>query len=242
VLLDFRIPASELIRQLATQPLFLERVVKRITVNTTEMFRDPPVWVELRKRILTDLARKEKIKIWHAGCSTGQEVYSMAILLTEMNLLDKTEIYASDLNADVLETARQGAYKYRFNIGYLDNFEKVIRAAGTYPATGKEELYRKYFDIDVLGDRIRIHPSLLDKPLFFKHDLVTETDLPAMKFDLVVCRNVIIYFNYNLQNKIFDLFYNKLHDNGTLWLGVHESIHGDFSSKFVKQGYFYEKF
>ncbi|MDR1667396.1 MAG: hypothetical protein LBS03_06885 [Bacteroidales bacterium] len=240
VLMDYRIPASILIRQLETQPQFLETVVKKITVNTTEMFRDPAVWIDMRQNILPALAEKDAIHIWHAGCSSGQEVYSMMIMLSEAGLLEKTHLWATDLNNDVLETAREGIYKYRFNLSYLDNFEKIIQSADN-PAFSGEELWNKYFEIDTAGDRIKVRPILLGKAVFAKHDLATEPNFSSTPFDLIICRNVIIYFNYHRQNKIFDLFYRHLIDNGILLLGIHESIHGVFLSKFEKQGCFYQK-
>jgi chemotaxis protein methyltransferase CheR len=241
ILLDFRISVNELLFRLETQPNFLETVVKKITVNTTEMFRDPSVWIDMQHSILPVLAKKDKINIWHAGCSTGQEVYSLIILLSEMGLLEKTNIYASDLNTDVLEKAKFGIYKYRFNMHYLDNLDKVLRPIGNNHSLSKEELYSKYLEIDAVNDIIKINPWLLKKPMFAKHDLVNNGDIFNINFDLILCRNVIIYFNINLQNKIFDLFYKCLTDNGILLLGVHESIHGEFLSQYVKHGYYYEK-
>jgi chemotaxis protein methyltransferase CheR len=99
----------------------------------------------LQKNVLPELARKNIINIWHAGCSSGQEVYSMIILLTEMGLSGKANLYATDLNTDVLESARKGVYKYRFNAGYLDNFDKVF--VHDDPSIDKGAIYRKYFDI-----------------------------------------------------------------------------------------------
>jgi chemotaxis protein methyltransferase CheR len=239
ILLDFRIPASELLQRLTTQPPFLEEVVKRITVNTTEMFRDPAVWLDLQHNVLPILAKKERIKIWHAGCSSGQEVYSMIMLLTELDLLDRADLYASDLNENVIDAAKKGVYKFRFNISYLANFDKVIAAHN--PSVEKEVLYQKYFDLDTISDQIKIHQSLLQKPIFAKQDLVNEPNVFDTKFDLIMCRNVIIYFNYNLQNRIFELSYKNLSDKGFLLLGLHESIHGQYLSKFEKKGYHYEK-
>jgi len=237
--MDCRISTSELIHQLKTQPKFVEETVKRITVNTTEMFRDPPIWISLRGEILPKLAQKPVIKIWHAGCSTGQEVYSMIILLNEMGLLNKTELYASDLNTDAINTAKKGVYKYKFNIGYLDNFDKVIRNDVNNPLIVRDIPYKKYFDIDESNDKILINQSLLEKPIFAKHDLVNDDNIFNVTFDLIMCRNVIIYFNYGLQNRIFQLFHNSLCADGYLMLGFHESILGPFSTKFEKRGYYY---
>ncbi|MDR1672158.1 MAG: hypothetical protein LBS09_01645 [Bacteroidales bacterium] len=239
ILLDYRITASELIHNLSVEPQFLEEVVKKITVNTTEMFRDPLMWTDLRKNVLPQLSQKHTINIWHSGCSSGQEVYSMIILLAEMGLSDKANLYATDLNTDVLEAAKKGVYKYRFNAGYLDNFDKVF--VNNNPLIDKGEIYRKYFDIDVATDRIKIHPNLLEKPVFAKHDLVNEDNPFGVRFDLIMCRNVIIYFNYHLQGRLFTMFHRNLTDSGILVMGVHESIHGEFLSLFEKSNYHYQK-
>jgi chemotaxis protein methyltransferase CheR len=239
ILLDYRITADELLRQLRTQPKFMEEVVKKVTVNTTEMFRDPPIWFSLRSDILPKLAQKPVIRIWHAGCSTGQEVYSMVILLSEMGLLDKTELYATDLNTDAIDIARKGVYKYKFNINYLDNFDKVIRKDIDNPLIVRDIPYQKYFEIDHIGDKIKINKPLLEKPVYAKHDLVKDNNIFNVTFDLIMCRNVIIYFNYSLQNKIFQLFHHNLCEDGYLMLGIHESILGPFSTKFEKRGYYY---
>ena len=239
ILLDYRIKTDELLLQLKTQPKLVEEVVKKVTVNTTELFRDPPVWFSLRSDVLLKLAQKPVIRIWHAGCSTGQEVYSMIILLNEMGLLNKTELYATDLNTDAIEIAKKGVYKYKFNINYLDNFDKVIRNDVNNPLIVRDIPYQKYFEIDQVGDKIIINKSLLEKPMYAKHDLVKDHNPFRVTFDLVMCRNVIIYFNYNLQNKIFQLFYNNLCEDGYFMLGIHESILGPFSTKFEKRGYYY---
>jgi len=239
ILMDYRVSITELLRQLKTQPKFAEEIVKKVTVNTTELFRDPPIWLSLRSEILPKLAQKPAIKIWHAGCSTGQEVYSMMILLNEMGLLNKTELYASDLNTDAIDAAKKGVYKYKFNLSYLDNFDKVIRNDINNPLIVRNIPYDKYFHIDQTSDKITMNNNLLEKPFFSKLDLVKDKNLFQVTFDLILCRNVIIYFNYSLQNRVFQLFYNNLFDKGFLMLGIHESIIGPFTTKFEKQGYYY---
>ena len=239
ILLDYRTTTNDLLRQLKAQPKFVEEVIKKVTVNSTELFRDPPIWYSLRSEVLQKLAQKPVIRIWHAGCSTGQEVYSMIILLNEMKLLNKAELYATDLNTDAIDIAKKGIYKYKFNINYLDNFDKVIRNDANNPLIIRDIPYSKYFEIDQLGDRIVINKSLLEKPVYAKHDLVKEGNIFNINFDLIMCRNVIIYFNYNLQNKIFQLFHSSLSNDGFLMLGIHESILGPFSTKFEKRGYYY---
>jgi len=237
--MDYRITTIELLHRMRGNPKFVEEVIKKVTVNTTEMFRDPPVWFSLRGEVLPKLSQKPIIRIWHAGCSTGQEVYSMIILLNEMGLLNKTELYATDLNTDAIDVAKKGVYKYKFNIGYLDNFDKVIRNDINNPLIVRDVPYKKYFEIDQVGDKLKINQALLEKPIYAKLDLVKDNNIFNVTFDLIMCRNVIIYFNYNLQNKIFQLFYNNLNASSYLMLGIHESILGPFSTKFEKRGYYY---
>ena len=241
VLTDLNLDINNLISSIKNNPDFTERIVKEITVNTTELFRDPQIWHMLRSRILPRFKNNNNINIWHAGCSTGQEVYSMMILLSEMGMLEKAKIFASDINSDVLEQAKKGEYKYRFNIGYLDNFDKVIKQNPLNYEEFIDVPYEKYFDIDKIRDSITMKKVLTEKPIFRKHDLVKDGNLFFAKFDLILCRNVIIYFNYSLQNKVFDLFYNNLYNKGALLLGMHETILGPWANKFEKMGQAYIK-
>lgn len=241
VLIDQKMDLSNLLVQLKSNPIFLEQVVKDITVNTTELFRDPQIWQVLKYNVLPKLKNQQSINIWHAGCSTGQEVYSMLILLNELGLFEKAKVYGTDINSDVLQVAKKGVYKYRFNINYLDNFDKAIKENPYNYEALNDIPYEKYFTIDPVKDVIKMNPFLLEKPIFKKHDLVKDSNLFYVKFDLILCRNVIIYFNYELQNKVFELFYNNLYPNSYLILGMHESILGPYSSRFEKNGHFYLK-
>ncbi len=241
VLIDHKLDLNGLLIQLKSNPTFLEQVVKDITVNTTELFRDPNIWQILKHNVLPKFKNQQNINIWHAGCSTGQEVYSMLMLLNELNLFDKTKVYGTDINNDVLQIAKRGTYKYRFNINYLDNFDKAIKE-NPYNYEALQDIpYEKYFTIDKAKDTIKMNQFLLDKPVFKKHDLVKDGNIFYVKFDLILCRNVIIYFNYELQNKVFELFYNNLYPNAYQLLGMHESILGPYSSRFDKMGHFYQK-
>ncbi len=241
VLMDNRLDIIGLISEIKKSQSFAEKIVKEITVNTTELFRDPPVWQIIRYKALNTFRDFKTINIWHAGCSTGQEVYSMMILLNEMGLYDKAKIYGSDINGDVLEIAKRGIYKYRFNIGYLDNFDKVIKENPYNYEKYNEIPYSKYFEIDQTKDYIKMLPLLTEKPVFKKHDLVKENNIFYTKFDIIFCRNVIIYFNYNLQNRVFDMFNNCLYEGGYLILGMHETILGPHTSSFEKKDQLYIK-
>jgi len=241
ILLDYNSDLIGLINKFKTNKEFLEKIVRDITVNTTELFRDPQIWQTLRFRILPKFTENKNINIWHAGCSTGQEVYSMMILLNEMGLLDKAKIFASDLNTEALDAAKKGNYKYRFNIGYLDNFDKVIKENPYNYEEYNDVPYNKYFKIDKVTDSIQMNDFLRQKPIFRQHDLVLGGNLYFAKFDLILCRNVIIYFKYSLQNKVFKLFHDHLYTNGFLILGMHETMLGEITSKFDKKGQAYQK-
>ena len=145
----------------------------------------------------------------------------MLILLNEMDLFEKSNVYATDINADVLDTARSGIYRYRFNVEYLSNFDAVIRENPRDHDAYYEVPYSKYFTIDKSRDYIRMNDSLLEKPVYRKMDLVTDPNPFDIQYDLIVCRNVIIYFNYELQNKVFKLFLDSMNQESVLILGVH---------------------
>jgi len=241
ILLELEMDMDQLIKRMKNDSWFLERIMKKITVHTTELFRDPPVWKLIKNQLLPSFSQQETIRIWHPGCSTGQEVYSMMIILDGLGLLEKSEIYGSDLHEDVLETARQGRYKYRFNQSYLENFDRVmLNGDGTFSLDNKKH-WKKYFHIDESRDIIQMKDFLREKPVYKKLDLVKDSNLFLVNFDLIVCRNVIIYFNAELQNRVFDLFHQNLNKKGCLLLGVHESIMGVSSRKFIKKDSFYYK-
>jgi chemotaxis protein methyltransferase CheR len=241
VLMDNKTDIHGLIAEIKKNLSFAEKVVKEITVNTTELFRDPAVWQMLRYKVLPTFRDYKSINIWHAGCSTGQEVYSMMILLNELEMLDRAKIYGTDINTDVLEIAKKGNYKYRFNIGYLDNFDKVVKENLYNYEKYNEVPYSKYFEIDKNKDQLKMLPFLTEKPIFRKHDLVKDNNIFYNKFDLIFCRNVIIYFNYNLQNRVFGLFNVNLYDGAYLILGMHETILGPHTVNFEKREQVYIK-
>jgi chemotaxis protein methyltransferase CheR len=241
VMQDHNLNITSLVNKMRSDKLFLEQIIKEITVNTTELFRDPQVWQAMRYNILPRFKDNSVINIWHAGCSTGQEVYSMMILLSELGMFEKTKVYATDINTDVISQAQRGEYKYRFNIGYLDNFDKVIKENPYNYDEYNDVSYDKYFTIDKSRDVLKMNEFLTKKPTFKKLDLVKDENTLYVKFDLILCRNVIIYFNYDLQNRVFDLYHRNLYDGGCLLLGMHETILGNYSLKFKKRGQAYFK-
>lgn len=189
---------------------YLNYVVEEITVNVTEMFRDPLFYKVLREEILPALRSKPFIRIWHAGCSTGQEVYSMAILLGEEGLLQKSIIYATDINQTVLESAKKGVFPLRLMKEYSDNY----RASG-----GKKDFSGYYIANYGLA---KFDDELSKKMVFSQHNLVSDSSFN--EFDLILCRNVMIYFDKELQERVLQLFDDSLAKLGYLVLGTKETI------------------
>lgn len=188
----------------------MNEFIEEITVNLTEMYRDPYFFKVIREKVLPELSKKQPLKIWHAGCSTGEEVYSMAIELKEQNLLEQCLIYATDINQSVLDTARKGAYSLESMKQYEHNF-KDSESNGNF---------KSYFEIK--NGQAVIDPALREKIIFSTHNLVS--DRGFNQFDLIVCRNVLIYFNKELQNNVVQTFYDSLNPGGFLALGSKETI------------------
>jgi len=202
---------KNLVYRLIGDEVFFKQFVLEITVNTTEMFRDPTMWTILKDKILPGLKDLETIRIWHAGCSSGEEVYSMCILLEEEGLLDKAKIYATDLNEVVMEKAKQGKYSLR---NMKLNSENYIKYGG-------KEALDKYCSVDT--EYIIMNKDLLKNVSFKRFDLATEHE-PFLKFDIIMCRNVMIYFNNTLQDKLIELFKNSLFAKAILVVGAQETI------------------
>jgi chemotaxis protein methyltransferase CheR len=195
---------------IGNDPETMNEFIEEITVNVTEMFRDPYFFKVIREQVLPLFRKNEPLKIWHAGCATGEEVYSMAIELKEQNLLENCIIYATDINQSVLETARKGAYSLENMKLYESNFRES-EAPGDL---------KNYFEIK--NGQAVIEAAIRDKIIFSTHNLVS--DQGFNKFDLIVCRNVLIYFNKELQNSVLQTFYDSLNPDAFLALGSKESI------------------
>ncbi len=207
----FRIGSNaELIVKIKSDKNFTEELVREITVNTTEMFRDPSFWRKLREDILPELAKLSTIRIWHAACSSGEEVYTMAILLNEMGISNYS-IIATDINDEVIEKAKSGLYLNRNMELNTQNYNRFLGGVDF-------KKYYNHFSVDV----VKMNPDLLRNVHFRKHDLVIGT--PFSKFDLVLCRNVMIYFNMSLQNKVLSLIEQSLFSGSYLAIGSKESI------------------
>ncbi|MEX0982037.1 MAG: CheR family methyltransferase [Bacteroidales bacterium] len=230
---------NRLIKIISNDAPALEEVVKKLTVNTTELFRDPPVWKSILHHLLTSFNDQSTIRIWHPGCSTGQEVYSMMILLDQVGLLQRSDIFASDINTDVMEIAKKGTYRLRFNREYVENFDKVFSEEVNIVSGIEFAPHEKYLTIEEIKDRISMQTFLRKKPIYKKIDLVKDNHHIHQKFDIVICRNVIIYFNYALQNRVLHQFHRTMNRNGLLVLGSHESIIGPCRDLFGKKDILY---
>lgn len=201
---------DDLISKLKSDQSFFDELIEEITVNTTEMFRDPSMWIELKKELEARVKDNNTIRIWHAGCSSGEEVYSMAILLKEMNLLDKVKVFATDINENVIEKAKLGQYSIKNTEINTSNYNKY----------NPESDFTKYFETD--EKVVKMDKSLISAVHFRNHNL---TSLESFsKFDIILCRNVMIYFDKVLQDKVFDLFHESLYKFGLLVIGAKESL------------------
>lgn len=233
---DYRQSVSEIIANITKNPAYVEKLVRDISVNTTEFFRDPKVWHEMIDRMLPSLLSRPSIRIWHPGCSSGQEVYSFLILLQEYGYNGMVQSFGTDINSEILEEARKGRYKYRFVQEYLPNFDKVFEEKN-----GRKSVWEKYFDISVSRDIMAVKPFLQENVRFMSHNLVTDGNTFGFTFDLIMCRNVLIYFNQNLQDHVFKLFWECTSEDGFMIIGLHESILGPTSRLFVKNGQIYKR-
>jgi chemotaxis protein methyltransferase CheR len=191
-------------------PQVMDRLLRDLSINVTEMFRDPGFFRALREKIVPIMRTYPYARIWNAGCSTGEETYSIAIVLAEAGLLDRVRIYATDMNDDVLATARRGTFE----------LEKIDRYAENYERAGGVGGLDRYFS--VRDGRAEFARSLVDGTVFAQHNLAQ--DAVFNDFHLIVCRNVMIYFARPLQERVHDLFLSSLVRFGVLALGHKESV------------------
>jgi len=208
--LDKFLSFAEMRYRLKSDKVYLKRFVETITVNVTEMFRDADFYRYLREQILPTLGTYPFIRIWVAGCSTGEEAYSIAILLREANLLHKALIYATDINPAVLDRARQGIFNLKSMKLYSEN----------YIDTGGINDFSSYYTANY--HYAKLNQEFIKRIIFSQHNLVSDSSFN--EFQLITCRNVLIYFNTPLQNRVFELFDNSLTRLGYLALGTKETL------------------
>jgi chemotaxis protein methyltransferase CheR len=205
---------AELQDRVLRDPAVFAQLLQFLTIPVSEMFRDPAYFLALRRQVLPVLETYPSIKIWIAGCSTGEEAWSMAIMLREEGLLARAQIYATDINPVSLEKARQGIFPLEAVRGYTTNYQR----------SGGRHSFSDYYT--AAYDAARFDPSLCADVIFADHSLATDSVFAETQ--LVSCRNVLIYFNRTLQDRALGLFHESLCHRGFLGLGSKESI--DFSA------------
>jgi chemotaxis protein methyltransferase CheR len=191
-------------------PQVMERLLLDLSINVTAMFRDPGFYRAFREHVVPLLRTYPFIRVWHAGCSTGEEVYSMAILLEEEGLLGKSRLYATDINEVVLQQARAGIFPLERMQEYTENYIKA----------GGKRAFSEYYVAKY--DGALFNPALTEHVVFSQHNLVT--DRSFSEFNVILCRNVLIYFDRTLQGTVHRLFYDSLVNFGILGLGGKESL------------------
>ncbi len=201
---------AEMRYRLMTDPVYIRRFVEELTVNVTEMFRDPQVYQRLRSEVLPRLAAQPLIRIWHAGCSTGEEVYSMAILLHEAGLLEKSLLYATDINPEVLNVGMNGIFPLSYMKKYSENY---LLSGGTAD-------FSSYYT--AVYDKVIFNHHLRSRMIYSTHNLVSDSSFN--EFHLVMCRNVLIYFERPLQERVLTLFDESLGTEAFLCLGSKETL------------------
>jgi chemotaxis protein methyltransferase CheR len=210
---------STLQHLILTERKFFEELMQELSINVTEMFRSPGFYKSIREKLVGILSTYPYLKIWHAGCSTGEEVYSLAILLQEEGLYERTRIYATDFNPRVIRSAREATFPLKHIKEYTSNYQK----------SGGQASFSDYYratDNSVIFDK-----SLKRNMVFAEHNLVTDSVFAEV--NLVVSRNVLIYFNRELQNRVLNLFNESLVTGGFLGLGSKETISfSDITNKY----------
>ena len=196
--------------QLLRDPALFNNLLRGITVNVSEMFRDPAFFKALREQVVPYLKTYPFVKIWHAGCASGEEAYSMAILLLEEGLKGRFRIYATDIDGEVIRKAQEGIYP----------LQELQRFTRNYQLAGGSCSFSDYYTARY--DRAILSPALRDNLVFATHNLAVDADFGEM--NLILCRNVMIYFNPVLKNRVLGLFHNSLAPGGFLCLGSKESL------------------
>jgi len=201
---------SGLVEKVLHDPACMERLLLDLSINTTAMFRDPTFYLAFRQKVVPMLRTYPFVRIWHAGCSTGEEVYSMAILLQEEGLYDRCRIYATDINEAVLQKAKAGIFP----------IATMQENTSNYIAGGGKGTFSEYYTARY--DHAIFRPTLRENVVFAQHNLVT--DASFNHFNVIFCRNVLIYFNNALQERVQHLFLDSLEMFGILGLGKKETV------------------
>lgn len=201
---------SSLQARVLHDPAWMERLMTALTVSVTSLFRDPGFYRSLRDKVLPQLATQPLVRIWIAGCASGEEVYSLAILLEEAGIYDRCRIYATDLNPQMLEQAKAGIFPIQVMAEYSRNY---LQAGGTRTLSHYYTARSQY---------AIFHASLRRNMIFARHNLISDHSFNS--FQLIQCRNVMIYFQLPLQQRVHQLIYESLESGGNLVLGLQESL------------------
>ena len=201
---------SQIQSKILNDERFASNLLQDLSITVTEMFRDPDFYRSLRENVIPILKTYPFIKVWHAGCATGEEAYSMAIIMQEEGLYDRTTIYATDFNQQALNQAKEGIFRNKMIKEYTAN----------YQLSGGNKSFSSYYTSDY--DNVIMNKSLKKNIVWANHNLVTDSVFAEVH--LILCRNVLIYFEGDLQNKVQALFYNSLVNGGILCLGSKEGL------------------
>jgi chemotaxis protein methyltransferase CheR len=201
---------TDLQNKVLHEPQMMEKLLLDLSINVTAMFRDPQFYRVFREQVVPRLRTYPFIRVWHAGCATGEEVYSMAMLLEEEGLYERSRIYATDINEVVLQKAKSGIFPIERMQEYTEN----------YIAAGGKRSFSDYYTAKY--DGALFSPALTKNVVFSQHNLVT--DRSFSEFNVILCRNVLIYFDKTLQSRVLTLFYDSLAMFGILALGSKESL------------------
>ncbi len=211
---------SEMTHRIIVDPDFFNELIQDLSINVTEMFRDPDFFIAIRNKVIPRLDTYPHIKLWHAGCATGEEAYSMAIILKEESLQKKSQIYATDFSTSILEKAKAGIVAKDLIKQYTANYQKA----------GGMESFSEYYTAKY--EYAKIKDALKENIIFAEHNLVTDTVFSEM--NMIICRNVLIYFDRVLQDKVIKLFFESLCPGGFLCLGSKETLQfSALSNKFT---------
>ncbi|ULO10413.1 protein-glutamate O-methyltransferase CheR [Paenibacillus sp. 19GGS1-52] len=212
---------TSLLNEINCNPQLLDKILNDFSIQVTTMFRDPLFFLKFRRNVIPLLKNFPEIYVWHAGCSTGEEAYSLAILLKEEGLLERARIYATDISEEAINKARIG----KFPLHRMNNYRK------NYYAAGGELEFSEYYNAD--DTYAYFDPSITNSIYFHQHNLVVDGSIN--EFHIILCRNVCIYFNADLQNHVHQLLHASLHNEGFLCLGDQESLISLDSKKYFQE-------
>jgi len=236
ILIDEKYSIEGLVKKISKDSSYLNYIKNKITVNTTELFRDSEMWISLYKPLKKYIQDKNRINIWHAGVSSGEELYSMRIYLEGIGYTGNASSIGTDISDKILESAKKGVYKNNIIANYIDNYNLVK------DGLSESESFKDISNYIISNDKtnlLEVKPEYKTNIDFQLLNLISSDYNFDKKFDIIMCRNVLIYFNLDLQNKIIDQFRKLLNTNGLLVLGAHESIMPPLSNKFENNNNIY---